>query len=286
MWPTPILKVDERAWAKLEFFNPISHSVKDRTALYLVLSAIKEGKKGIVETTSGNTGLAMAALTAVLNLKFTVFLPKVASQNYRVLLEIFGAEVREGRSTTTETLELVKEFEKAKGYYHPDQFHNELNVKVHMETTAKEIEEQMSSIGVKVERVIASMGTGGHAVGIGKYFKDKYGKDVEVIGVVPAKGSRIPGIKRQDEGNPFELRHHVIDKVVDVTALEAYEGVKKVARKAGILVGLSSGAVYAAYEKVKDGRATVLIFPDDGFRYAEEFELLDEALKQVRGQKE
>jgi cysteine synthase (EC 2.5.1.47) len=83
MWPTPLLRIDENAWAKLEFFNPISHSVKDRTALYLVLQAIREGKKGLVETTSGNTGLAMAALAAVTNLKFTVFLPKGASKGYR-----------------------------------------------------------------------------------------------------------------------------------------------------------------------------------------------------------
>ena len=283
MWPTPLLRIDENAWAKLEFFNPISHSVKDRTALYLVLQAIREGKKGLVETTSGNTGLAMAALAAVTNLKFTVFLPKGASKGYRVLIKIFGAEVKDGRNTTTDTLSLVKEYEKEHNYYHPDQFRNELNVRAHMETTAKEIDEQMSSIGLKVERIIVSMGTGGHAVGIGKYFKDKYGSGVEVVSVVPAMGSRIPGIKRQDEGNPFVEKYGVIDRVVEVTALEAYEGVKKVARKAGILVGLSSGAVYHAYERINDGKVTVLIFPDDGLRYVEEFEILEQAITEAQG---
>ncbi len=276
MWPTPMIRVSENAWAKLEFYNPISHSVKDRTALYLVLQAIKEGKKELVETTSGNTGLAMAALASVLGLKFTVFLPAVASEGYKILLKMFGAEVYNGGKTTVETLPLVKKFAELSGAYHPDQFHNELNIIAHYETTAREIDEQMRSINRRVERIIASMGTGGHAVGIGKYFKDKYGDSVEVIGVVPAKGSRIPGIKRQDEGNPFDEKYKVIDEVIEVTDEEAYLGTKEVARKVGILVGLSSGATYYAYSRFKkDDKTTVLIFPDDGFRYTEEFENLE-----------
>ena len=281
MWPTPMIRVSENAWAKLEFYNPISHSVKDRTALYLVLQAIREGKRELVETTSGNTGLAMASLASVLGLRFTVFLPGVASEGYKVLMRMFGAEVYDGKKTTTETLPLVKKFAELTGAYHPDQFHNELNVLVHYETTAREIDEQISSLNRRVERVIASMGTGGHVVGIGKYFKEKYGDDVEIVGVVPAKGSRIPGIKRQDEGNPFDKRYKVVDEIIEVTDEDAYLGTREVARKLGILVGLSSGAVYSAYLRFKnDTRTTVLVFPDDGFRYVEEFQELEKRVSE------
>lgn len=116
------------------------------------------------------------------------------------------------------------------------------------------------------------MGTGGHLAGISKYFKEKYGDHIEVIGVQPAEGSRIPGLKRQDFSNNSLLSMAKIDKVLDITLEEAVKGVKLIARSTGILIGISAGATVSAFEKVNDEKATVLIFPDDAFKYIETLE--------------
>ena len=275
MWPTPLLKlsIGENVWAKLEFYNPFSHSIKDRTALFLIKEALKRNVKSIVEASSGNTGIALAALSAIFKINFTVFIPSTAPESFKVLSKLLGANVITMGSSTTELLPLVKKISESSGYTHLDQFNNEINVLAHYETTAKEIDEQTKSVGVKVKRIIATMGTAGHIVGIAKYFKEKYNDKVEIIGVEPAKGERIPGIKRviENENNKF-LKMTKIDKIVEVSFQEAVSGVKEVARKDGILIGLSAGATVAAYKKLTayNKEATILIFPDDAFKYVNE----------------
>jgi len=275
MWPTPLLKlsIGENIWAKLEFYNPFSHSIKDRTALFLFKEAIKRNVKSLVEATSGNTGVALSALSAIFKINFTVFIPSTAPSSFKVLSKLLGANVITGGSSTTELLPLVKKLSEFNGYTHLDQFNNEINVLAHYETTAREIDEQTKSVGIRVKRIIATMGTAGHIVGIAKYFKEKYNDEIEIIGVEPAKGERIPGIKRvtDDENNKF-LKMAKIDKIVEVKLQEAISGVVEVARNDGILIGLTAGATVAAYKKIfhESKEATILIFPDDAFKYVDE----------------
>jgi cysteine synthase A len=275
MWPTPLLKLSlgKELWAKLEFYNPFSKSVKDRTAWYLFKQALKSGKEEVTEATSGNVGVSLSAFSAIFGRKFTAFIPSLSPKTFKVAMKVLGANVIQAGSSTNELLPLVKKYSAMTSALHLDQFSNPLNVKAHYETTAREIDEQLKSVGRRVERIIATAGTGGHLTGLSKYFKERY-PDVEVIGVQPAKGSRIPGIKRQ-EGDGF-LSQALVDRIMDITLEEAFEGVKKVARSSGILIGLSAGATVAAYEKIADERVTVLVFPDDMFKYVDEIaEMLD-----------
>lgn len=274
MWPTPLLKLNigNNVWAKLEFYNPLSHSIKDRTALFLFKEALKRKTEHLVEATSGNTGIALSALSAIYNVKFTVFVPSTAPSAFPVLMKLLGSEVISAGSSTNDLLPLVKRLSSFGGYTHLDQFNNEVNVLAHYETTAKEIEAQCNNAGINLRRIIATAGTAGHLVGIAKYFKEKKGDEIEIIGVHPAEGERIPGIKRVTPDNKF-LKMTKIDRLVDVTLKEAVEGVKDVARKSGILIGLSAGATVAAFKKlglIDDTGATVLIFPDDAFKYINE----------------
>lgn len=280
MWPTPLLKlsIGKNVWAKLEFYNPFSHSIKDRTALFLFKEAIKRNAKSIVEATSGNTGIALSALSSIFKVNLTIFIPSTAPNSFKVLMKLLGANVVSAGNSTTELLPLVKKLSEFNGYTHLDQFHNEVNVLAHYETTAKELDEQAKSAGIKIRRVIATMGTAGHIIGIAKYFKEKYGDEVEIVGVEPAPGERIPGIKRvtDDKENKF-LNIAKIDKILEVKLKEAIEGVIDVARNDGILIGLSAGATVFAYKllsketsNIDNNDATILIFPDDAFKYINE----------------
>ncbi|WP_373279917.1 cysteine synthase family protein [Metallosphaera hakonensis] len=269
-WPTPILKMPfgEDLWAKLEFFNPFSRSIKDRTALFLFREALKEDAKQITEATSGNVGVALSSLSAIYGRKFIAFIPTQAPKVFKTAMKILGTEVVEAGKSTNDLLPLVKSFALSSGSYHLNQFNNPLNVKAHMETTAKEIDEQMKSINKFPERIVATMGTGGHIAGISRYFKEKYGDKIEIVGVQPAENERIPGIKRQN-GDTLSASAK-IDRVIDITTKEAIDGVIKVARTTGILIGLSSGATVTAFDRFSDKKVTVLVFPDDGFKYLEE----------------
>lgn len=167
---------------------------------------------------------------------------------------------------------VVEEARKA-GAVNLNQFENDDNFEAHYRYTAREIDEQLKSIGKKPKAIIAGIGTSGHIGGLAEYFKERY--DTQIIGVVPAKGEKIPGIKRL-ETKPKWFFQVEIDEVVEVTKKEAIEGAVKVARRDGLLIGLSSGAVVRAFEKVMDGLGEgthVLIFPDDGFKYVEAFDV-------------
>ncbi|MCH1770015.1 MULTISPECIES: cysteine synthase family protein [Metallosphaera] len=271
-WPTPLLKlsIGQDVWAKLEFFNPFSRSIKDRTALFLFREALKADATQITEATSGNVGVALSSLSAIYGKKFVAFIPTQAPRAFKIAMKVLGTEVIEAGKSTNDLIPLVKSFAKTSGSYHLNQFNNPLNIKAHMETTAKELDEQLKSVNKFPERIIATMGTGGHIAGISKYFKEKYGEEVEIIGVQPAENDRIPGIKRQN-GDTL-VSSAKVDRVIDVTSKEAIEGVIKVARSSGILIGLSSGATVAAYNRFNDEKTTILIFPDDGFKYLDELE--------------
>ncbi len=278
MWPTPLLRlrIGKNVWGKLEFYNPFSHSIKDRTAFFLFKEAVKKEAKSLTEATSGNTGIALASMAASHGMNFTMFVPSSASKVYPFLAQLLGAEVFSAGDKTADLIPLVKQYAVVTNALNLDQFNNPANVLAHYNTTAREIDEQLSSQGLRPERIIATMGTGGHLAGISKYFKEKYGDAVEIIGVQPAEGSRIPGLKRQDFSHNSLLSMAKIDKVLDITLNEAIEGVKLIARSTGILIGISAGATVSAFNKVNDEKVTVLIFPDDVFKY---IEMLEQILK-------
>ncbi|ASA77825.1 cysteine synthase family protein [Thermococcus sp. 5-4] len=264
-------------FAKLEFFNPFSRSIKDRAVFNMLMKALERGDingTALFEATSGNVGIAMAALGNVLGVKFRAYLPRPTPRATQVLLKVLGAEVV---MTDFETIDqtmvqyVIEEARKASAA-NLNQFENDDNFEAHYRFTAGEIDEQLRSIGRKPDVLIAGIGTSGHIGGIASYLKERY--DTRVIGVVPAKGEKIPGIKRL-ETRPKWYFQVEIDRVLEITRREAIEGAIRVARSDGLLVGLSSGAVFRAYEKIAGelGEKTyVLIFPDDGFKYVEVFE--------------
>lgn len=278
MWPTPLLKLNigKDVWGKLEFYNPFSRSIKDRTAYYLFKEAIKSEAKALVEATSGNTGIALASMASSHGINFTMFVPATASKVYRLFASLLGAEVFTAGEKTADLIPLVKQYSSVSNAVNLDQFNNPVNLLAHYNTTAKEIDEQLTSQGLTPQRIIATMGTGGHIAGISKYFKEKYGDEIEIIGVQPAEGSRIPGLKRQDFSNNSLLALGKVDRVIDITLEEAVDGVKLIGRTSGILIGISAGATVSAFNKVKDDKTTVLIFPDDAFKYVD---VLEQILK-------
>lgn len=264
-------------FAKLEFFNPFSRSIKDRAVFNMLMKAIErediDGVRRIFEATSGNVGISLASLSNVLGIGFRAYLPKPTPMATQSLLKVLGVEVV---MTDFETIDpnmveyVVEEARKARAA-NLNQFENEDNFEAHYRFTAREIDEQLKSIGKRPDIIIAGIGTSGHIGGIAKYFKERY--TTKVIGVVPAKGEEIPGIKRL-ETKPKWFFKVEIDEVIEIIQREAIEGSIQIAREDGLLIGLSSGAVVKAFEKIHDKYlgTTVLIFPDDGFKYVEVFE--------------
>ncbi len=265
-------------FAKLEFFNPFSRSIKDRAVFNMLMKALKRGDingtKKLFEATSGNVGVSMAALSNVLGIEFRAYLPKPTPRATQILLKVLGAEVI---MTDFETIDpvmvrFVQEEARKAGAVNLNQFENDDNFEAHYRFTAREVEEQLKAVGKEPDVIIAGIGTSGHIAGLAQYFKERYG--TKVVGVVPAEGEKIPGIKRLETKPKWYFKVDV-EGVVEVTRNEAIEGAISVARRDGLLIGLSSGAVVKAYELVSDklgGGTYVLIFPDDGFKYVEAFE--------------
>jgi cysteine synthase/O-phosphoserine sulfhydrylase/cystathionine beta-synthase len=282
-WPTPLVRLRNlssnymRVWAKLEGFNPWSMSVKDRIGWYMYRKALEKLGKSInllVEATSTNTGLAIAAMAAIHKSKLKAFIPSTVSKTGEVLLKIFGADViRSQKSLTIELVNDVEEIAGKEGATHLNQFYNDANFEVHLRYTAKELELQFKEVGIEPRAVFGGLGTSGHLSAISFYFKNRF-RGVKIYGVVPAPNTSIQGIRRVESG--MRWVHYVeIDDIIEVTPEEAVEGVLEIVRNEGIFVGLSSGAVYVAFKKVvREGKLSggdyILIFPDIGFKYVEQ----------------
>ncbi|RLF06277.1 MAG: cysteine synthase [Thermoprotei archaeon] len=278
-WPTPLVRLKSECedglevWAKLEYYNPFSRSVKDRPVWNMLRKAFEEGRvrRKVYEATSGNVGIALAALCNFYGLELTAFLPKKPPAITLKLLKILGARVVETEYETIsrEFWRWVASLAEEDGALNLNQFENDANPEVHYRTLAVELIEQLEAVGRKPDFAIAGIGTSGHIYAVSKRMRERYGGRVKIIGVQPAPGSRIPGIKRVETG-PKWLEEARPDLIVDVSLEEAVEGVVKVARREGLLIGLSAGAVYHAYKKLAArGRrgVYVLIFPDDVFKY-------------------
>jgi cysteine synthase/O-phosphoserine sulfhydrylase/cystathionine beta-synthase len=282
-WPTPLVRLRNlssnymRVWAKLEGFNPWSMSVKDRIGWYMYRKALEKLGKSInllVEATSTNTGLAIAAMAAIHKSKLKAFIPSTVSKTGEVLLKIFGADViRSQKALTIELVNDVEEIAGKEGATHLNQFYNDANFEVHLRYTAKELELQFKEVGIEPRAIFGGLGTSGHLSAISFYFKNRF-RGVKIYGVVPAPNTSIQGIRRVESG--MRWVHYVeIDDIIEVTPEEAVEGILEIVRNEGIFVGLSSGAVYVAFKKVvKEGKLNggdyILIFPDIGFKYVEQ----------------
>lgn len=281
---TPLLQlnnINPMIWAKLEYFNP-QGSVKDRPAYYMMKEGIDQGliqeNTVIVESTSGNTGIALAYICTCLGLHLILTMPESMSIERRRLLSALGAELvltpaAEGmRGAISRAREIC---EKESGYM-PNQFESMANVRAHKETTAQEILRDM--VG-DVDIFIAGVGTGGTITGCGEVLKSKR-QETQVIAVEPAESQVLAGGKPaphkiQGIGAGFVpkiLNREVIDEIIPVFTDEAYDAARLLSHKEGVLCGVSSGAALAAAVKVADrpenkGKKIVVIFPDTGERY-------------------
>jgi cysteine synthase/O-phosphoserine sulfhydrylase/cystathionine beta-synthase len=253
-------------------------SVKDRIGWYMYRKALERlGRDRIsllVESTSTNTGLAIAAMASIYKAKLKAFIPSTVSKTGETLLKIFGAEViRSPKPLTVELIDDVEEIARKEGAVHLNQFYNDANFEVHLRYTAKELELQIREAGIEPKAIFGGLGTSGHMSAISFYFKNRF-KGVKIYGVVPAPNTAIQGIRRVESGMKW-VHYANIDNIVEVTPEEAVKGVLEIVRNEGIFVGLSSGAVYMAFKKVvKEGRLGegdyILIFPDIGFKYVEQ----------------
>jgi cysteine synthase len=258
---TPVVRIG-KIFAKLEKFNP-SGSVKDRAVSYMILSAIREGNltkdKIILDATSGNTGISIAMISAVLGYRAVLVMPDSMSEERRKIIKAYGAEIMLVSGGMDDAIGKAIELANDKKYFYLDQFSNELNVQAHYETTGSEILRQVND----VTHVVAGMGSGGTLMGISKFFKERK-LSVRIVGVEPI-GS-IQGLKNMSTNNkPKIFDFSAIDEKVVVTSEQANEAVKDLARM-GIFVGQSSGAAFFAAKQIA-GKAVVVIFPDGGEKY-------------------
>lgn len=288
---TPLLKLnsivgDEETkaeiYGKLEYFNPAG-SVKDRIARAMIDDAEKSGalKPGavIIEPTSGNTGIGLASVAASRGYKIILTMPETMSIERRNLLKAYGAELvlTDGAKGMKGAIEKAEELAKeTPGSFIPSQFTNPANPSAHKASTGPEIWDDTDG---KVDIFVAGVGTGGTLSGVGEYLKSK-NPDVKVVAVEPAgspvlsKGTPGPH-KIQGIGAGFvpeTLNTEIYDEIITVENEDAFETGRTLARKGGVLVGISSGAaVYAASQLAKrpenKGKVIVALLPDTGERY-------------------
>lgn len=276
------LGLKAKVLAKLEYFNPAG-SVKDRIAKRMIEDAEASGKlkpgATIIEPTSGNTGIGLAAVAAAKGYKTIIVMPETMSVERRQLMKAYGAELvlTEGangmKGAIAKAEEIAAETENS---YIPGQFVNPSNPAAHRDTTGPEIWEDTDG---KVDYFVAGVGTGGTVTGVGEYLKSKNG-DVKVVAVEPeasqtlAKGEAAPH-KIQGIGAGFvpeTLNTHIYDEIIPVTNEDAFETGRLIGHKQGVLVGISSGAaLWAAIELAKksenEGKNIVVLLPDTGDRY-------------------
>ena len=276
------LNLSAKVLAKLEYFNPAG-SVKDRIAKAMIDDAEAKGllKEGsvIIEPTSGNTGIGLAAVAAARGYRIIIVMPETMSVERRQLMKAYGAELvltdgtKGMKGAIAKADELAKEIE---GAFIPGQFVNPANPAAHVATTGPEI---YGDTDGKVDIFIAGVGTGGTVTGVGEYLKSK-NPDVKVIAVEPAsspvlsKGTagahKIQGIGAGFV--PDVLNTEVYDEIIAVTNEDAFATGKLIGKTEGVLVGISSGAAaYAAIEVAKRpenaGKNIVVLLPDTGDRY-------------------
>lgn len=288
---TPLLAIQRFArasqskaelFAKMEMFNPCG-SAKDRIALMMIEEALKDGvidtNTLLVEPTSGNTGIGLAAICLAKQMKIVIVMPETMSEERKQLMKAYGAEL----VLTKGTLGMQGAIDEANRIVrtHPNaflvgQFDNLNNVKAHYETTGPEIYIDMDE---KIDIFVAGIGTGGTISGVGKYLKERI-PHIQIVGVEPTDSPLLTKGYASAHGLqgiganfiPSILDRKVVDKMMTVTTKEAYESCRKFRQTEGVLVGISSGAALhvATQLSLKEenrGKRIVVLLPDGGERY-------------------
>ncbi len=293
--PTPLVRLNRinpnqafPIYLKLERYNP-SGSVKDRIACEM-LKGLEIRGRTVVEPSSGNTGIALACVANALGIPVEIAVPERIPDEKKVILRFLGAKVMEADDALcplfpTEGARgvvnaLIKSPATKDSYISPNQYENELNVQAHYRTTGPEIWQQTQG---KISYFFAGFGTCGTITGVGRYLKEQ-NPEIKIIGVEPASPNhKLPGMKRitglDEEFIPKILDNSVIDERVEVGDEDAYRVAMELARKDGIPVGPTTGAILHValrYAKLNRGLA-VVISPDDAFKYASFYKEVMEA---------
>lgn len=275
-------KLQATLLAKLEYFNPAG-SVKDRIAKEIIEDALESGKLNqdsvIIEPTSGNTGIGLASIAASLGIRIIITMPETMSVERRNLMKAYGAELvlTDGAKGMKGAIAKAEELaESTPNSFIPGQFVNPLNPRAHLRSTGPEIWEDTEG---KVDIFVAGVGTGGTVSGVGEFLKSK-NPDVKIVAVEPATS---PVLSKGEAGAhkiqgigagfvPDTLNTKIYDEIIAVENEDAFATGREIARREGILVGISSGAaVWAATELAKrpenKGKTIVALLPDTGDRY-------------------
>ena len=284
---TPLIKLNSLSssnvvsYAKLESHNPFG-SVKDRAAYWMIKDGeergiLKKNESIIIEPTSGNTGIALTGIANLLGYKVEIVIPEKASEETKKIIESLGAKLFQTSDDlcpkvgagTDQSIALARAISSARpdNYYMPNQYENEANFMGHYKGTGPEIWKQTEG---KVTHFLTGVGTGGTITGISAYLKEQ-NPQIKTIAVQPQQNHLIQGLRNFVESDKpvlFKKRENLVDDWMTITNEEAFAAVVKLFEKEKLLVGPSSGAVYAAMEKLSlDKGCVVGIFADDGRKF-------------------
>ena len=263
--PNPKVKL----FAKLEGNNP-GGSVKDRASLNMIRSALERGEitpgTKLVEATSGNTGIALAMIASLFNLDIELVMPSNSTRERTLTMQAYGAKV-----TLLDNIEICRDYAEEKGasegYYLLNQFANSDNYMAHYKTTGPELWRDTEG---QITHFVSSMGTTGTIMGCSKFLKEK-NADIQIVGCQPTEGSSIPGIRRWPEAYlPKIFDPSRVDRVMDISEVEATQMARRLAKEEGLFAGMSSGgACSAAIKLAQELEEGIIVFIacDRGDRY-------------------
>jgi len=284
--PTPMVRVnrlnpssDFVLYAKLEWLNPFG-SIKDRAAAYLIRDLERHGglseRRGIVEPTSGNTGISLAAMCAALGYRMRAVVPNRVPLEKKVLLRIAGAEldvvnddVCPSPGMGEGSINLAKTYARAQAdkYVMPNQYENEENIRAHYETTGPEIWRQTEG---RLTHLFLSLGTCGTVTGCGRFLKER-NPNMRIVAVQPSEGHDVPGLRNVGQLDVTKLYDpSLIDEILEIEYELAYGRALDLARSEGLLAGPSSGLILEGARRVIERDRVgvgVMICPDNVFKY-------------------
>jgi cysteine synthase A len=270
---TPLLKINDKLYAKLETYNPTG-SVKDRTISYVVSEAIKRGEINsssiFCDATSGNTGISLSAIAAALGNKCVIFMPKNMSEERKQMMKVFGAQIVDAPPDDfAMSIQMRDQFlDETKNAWSPKQFSNPDNIKCHKVQTAPEIHDQLKTLNLSWDVFIHGSGTGGTIEGIRQYILEE-GINTKVCMTMPSTSPH--GIQGIGDGRNFLANPDNMSDIIKIDTEDAISRAKDFAKSTGVLIGISSGANLLASEKYLQRNdvsgVIVTILCDRGERY-------------------